>query len=975
MTTLLAAHIKFTRIFKWITFLPLALTLIPPAGIQAHTEHASPVALTGAERTWLDDNPDKLTLYFNASFPPIEFASDTGAFVGLGADLIALIEQRLSIRFHKLGSDDWNQHLAALESGACAVAPTIVRTTERERFAFFTSPYETVPVVIIGTGALGAEKGLDDLAGRRVAVVAGYATESFLRERAQGRFEIVPMPDVVRALRATSFGQVDAFVENLAVASHYIQQEGIPDLQVVGNTDYRFAFSIGVSRRYPLLYSAVAKALDSVSPAELASIRKRWISLRVDGSLSPETLRWITLIGVFTALLLMGLAAISYILRRRLREKIDHLKHTRQELLDQTELLRLAMEGTQAGIWTYAPATGRNFLSKQWFAMLGYPAQDREVDAAEMRGFIHPEDLPAVLRALKAHLKVGGKVLFEVEMRLRKADGTWCWVLSKGRAVAWDEAGAPARLIGLDFNIQTVKEASLKLAQSQGRLRTVIDTLPDLVWLKDPEGFYLACNKKFERFFGAKESEIIGKSDYDFMDETSANFFREKDRLAIAAGKPCLNEEEVVYRDDGHREALETIKTPMFDDQGKVVGVLGIARDITERKRSETERQKLQDQLLQAQKLEAVGILAGGVAHDFNNMLGAIIGYSELLMDGMVPAEAMRPSLAKILDAARRSSDLTRQLLAFARKQNVAPVVFDLNEAVASLLKMLRRLIGENIDLTWLPRKGHFPVCMDPSHLDQLLTNLCVNARDAIADVGRITIMTDTAAFDQAACEAHADCAPGDYVLLSVSDSGSGMDQETLAHIFEPFFTTKGIGRGTGLGLATVYGVVKQNEGFIRVNSAPGAGTTFNIYLPQNCAVPSAPKPTADIVLPPSRGETILLAEDDPTLLQMGELMLQRLGYGVLCASTPAEAIRLAEAGDIHFDLFITDVVMPEMNGRELADRILALRPTVKHLFMSGYTADVIGHRGVLDEAVNFIQKPFSLHDMAVKIRAVLDKA
>ncbi len=696
---------------------------------------------------------------------------------------------------------------------------------------------------------------------------------------------------------------------------------------------------------------------------------------RIDSEMAPETLRWITLTGLFAALLLLGLAGISYLLRRRLKEKVAHLKRTRQQLMDQTELLRLATEATQAGIWTYAPASGGNYLSQQWFAMLGYPAVDREIDAAEMRRFIHPEDLPAVLQALKEHIAANGKSLFEVEMRLRKADGTWCWVLSKGRAVAWDETGVPTRLIGLDFNIQTVKEASLKLAQSQARLRTVIDTLPDLVWLKDPEGVYLACNKKFERFFGAKESEIVGKSDYDFMDKTLANFFREKDQLAIAAGKPCLNEEEVVYRDDGHKEALETIKTPMFDDQGNVVGVLGIARDITERKRSDTERQKLQDQLLQAQKLEAVGILAGGVAHDFNNMLGAIIGYSELLMDGMVPGEAIRPSLAKILDAARRSSDLTRQLLAFARKQNVAPVVFDLNEAVVSLLKMLRRLIGENIDLVWLPGQGRFPVCMDRSQLDQLLTNLCVNARDAIADVGRITIKTDAAAFDQAACETHPDCSPGDYVLLSVSDSGSGMDKETLAHIFEPFFTTKGVGRGTGLGLATVYGVVKQNEGFIRVSSEPDMGTIFNIYLPQNCAIPLAPKSSADMVLPPSRGETILLAEDDPTLLQMGELMLQRLGYRVLCAGTPAEAIRLAESGNIHFDLFITDVVMPEMNGRELADRILALRPTVKHLFMSGYTADVIVHRGVLDEAVNFIQKPFSLHDMALKLRAVLDKA
>jgi signal transduction histidine kinase len=387
---------------------------------------------------------------------------------------------------------------------------------------------------------------------------------------------------------------------------------------------------------------------------------------------------------------------------------------------------------------------------------------------------------------------------------------------------------------------------------------------------------------------------------------------------------------------------------------------------------SEQKRILLENQLLQAQKMESVGRLAGGVAHDFNNMLGAIMGYSELAMHTMDSSDPIRKHFGKILDAAQRSANLTRQLLAFARKQTVEPVVFDLNASVEGTLKMLRRLIGENIDLAWLPATGKCTVRMDPSQLDQILTNLCVNARDAIADVGKVTIKTDTADFDEIACGGYADGVPGEYVLLSVGDNGCGMDQKTQDHIFEPFFTTKGVRHGTGLGLATVYGIVKQNHGFIQLDSKPGIGTTFTIYLPRHAGGAETATEDSDNAIPHSQGETILMVEDDPTMREMGLLMLQRLGYTVLSAATPGEAIRMAEEEQTDIHLFITDVVMPEMNGREMAERLLAIRPRMKHLFMSGYTADVIAHQGVLEEGVNFIHKPFSVKDLAVKIRAVL---
>jgi len=393
-----------------------------------------------------------------------------------------------------------------------------------------------------------------------------------------------------------------------------------------------------------------------------------------------------------------------------------------------------------------------------------------------------------------------------------------------------------------------------------------------------------------------------------------------------------------------------------------------IATDITDLK-------KMEAQLSQAQKMESIGRLAGGVAHDFNNMLSVIIGNAELIMANMAPNDPIHGNLSEIFSAARRSADVTRQLLAFARKQTITPKVLDLNRTIESMLKMLRRLIGEDIDLAWLPGADVWPVRMDPSQIDQILANLCVNARDAITDVGKITIETRTATIDSAYCAEHPDVVAGDFVLLAVSDDGSGMDKETISHLFEPFFTTKEIGKGTGLGLATIFGIVKQNNGFINVYSEPGHGSTFKIYLPRNLTkTESLEKKTSDKINLDGT-ETILLVEDEPSILKMTQMMLERMGYNVLVAGTPGEATALARehAGEIH--LLMTDVVMPEMNGRDLARNLLSLYPDLKRLFMSGYTADVIAHHGVLDDGVAFIQKPFSMADLSEKLREVLDMA
>ena len=390
-----------------------------------------------------------------------------------------------------------------------------------------------------------------------------------------------------------------------------------------------------------------------------------------------------------------------------------------------------------------------------------------------------------------------------------------------------------------------------------------------------------------------------------------------------------------------------------------------------ERKQAEEEREILQAQLIQAQKMESVGRLAGGVAHDFNNMLGVILGYTGLVLEQTNPSDPLSKYLQQIHKAAERSADLTRQLLAFARKQTVAPQVLDLNNTVEGMLRLLRRLIGEDIDLAWLPGRELWPVKMDHSQLDQILANLCVNARDAIAGVGKVTIETANTVFDAEYCARHAGFVPGDYVLLAVSDNGCGMDAETLSRIFEPFFTTKEVGQGTGLGLASVYGAVTQNNGLINTYSEPGQGTTFKIYLPRHTDI--VVQATAEPQQAAARGsETVLLVEDEPMMLELTMSMLEQLGYTVLAARTPGEAMRLAREHSGSIDLLITDVVMPEMNGRDLAGNLLALYPGMKCLLMSGYTANVIAHHGVLEEGVHFLEKPFLMTDLAANIRKAL---
>ncbi len=516
------------------------------------------------------------------------------------------------------------------------------------------------------------------------------------------------------------------------------------------------------------------------------------------------------------------------------------------------------------------------------------------------------------------------------------------------------------------------KRAQEVLQESEERFRTLVDGAPDGIFVQG-DGRMLYINPAMVRLLGAERAEdLLGTEFIALIAPEYLEAVRDRIRVQRETGLPVLPMEQEYLRVDGLRVAVETVAVPLRF-QGRDAHLVFV-RDCTARRKAEEEKESLQTQLQQVQKIESIGRLAGGVAHDFNNMLGVILGRTEMAMDRAELSHPLRNDLEEISKAARRSADLTRQLLAFARKQTIAPRMLDLNETVEGMLKMLQRLIGEDIKLAWIPGRNLWPVNVDPSQIDQILANHCINSRDAISSgMGKITIETCNSVFDDDYCTSHPGYVPGEYVMLAVSDNGAGMDREMLLHIFEPFFTTKEIGRGTGLGLSTVYGIVKQNNGFINVYSEPGQGTTFKIYMPRHTTIyADAPKETQEEHAV-SGHETILLVEDEQAILKMTATMLEKQGYNVISALSPDEALRLAKEykGDIH--LVMTDVVMPGMNGRELVENLLSQYPGIKSLYMSGYTANAIAHHGVLGPGVNFIMKPFAIKTLASTVRRTLD--
>jgi two-component system cell cycle sensor histidine kinase/response regulator CckA len=949
-------------LFQLLVFL-MALGLVSPTANAGDHVKAAPRTLRSASE--LD-------------YPPFALTGPDGGAAGFSVDLLRAVTMVVGLRVH-FDVGPWQEIKEKLAEGQLDVLPLVSHSTERESMFAFTAPYLRMHGTIFVRKGEKSIRGKADLKDKEVMVMRGDTAHEYA-DKENLTSKLVLTNTFEEAMRRLSAGKHDAVIIQQLVGLQLIKKLGITNLINVSAIDekslkpvdkpltgfeQKFCIAVrhGDSELLALLNEGLAIA---IANGTYDALYNKWFSPILPEPPVPFSLvmRYL-LLTLGPILFLLAIAGLWY-LKREVKRKTLSLQQEIVERRQAEESLRES-EAIFSAFLEHSPVyvffKDRNIrsirLSRNYEQMLGMPLNQM---IGKTMDELFPSDLSKRMIADDLRVLNEGRAVDVVE-----AFGGRIYETTKF-PVLMD--GKPFVMAGFTVDITERKRMEDALRESEKNFRIIVENVNDAIYIYDLNGNILDVNENACRMLGYGRDQLVGASLAMIENPENARSFPERLERMLSVGAIVFDGEHV--RSDGTIVPVE-VSAKVVAREGNGV-VHSFVRNIRERRQAEEEKEKLQSQLSQAQKMESVGRLAGGVAHDFNNKLGIIIGNVEMAMMDADPDGPIRQELEEVMKAAQQSAVLVRQLLGFARKQTVSPKVLNLNETVSGMLTMLRRLIGENIDLAWLPGHDLGRVKVDPSQVDQVLANLTVNARDAIPGVGKITIETKNATLDEDYCAIHVGSVPGQYVLLAVSDDGVGMSKETLEHLFEPFFTTKALGKGTGLGLSTVYGIVKQNAGFISVYSEPGNGTSFKIYLPRFEAEGVAGKEGGKSLAPPEGSETVLLVEDEQSILKVGTRMLERLGYRVLAAGKPSEAIALAEAhaGAIH--LVLTDVVMPEMNGKALIELLESKYPELKILYMSGYSEDVIAHHGVLDRGVKMIQKPFSLWDLANKVRDALDK-
>ncbi len=624
-------------------------------------------------------------------------------------------------------------------------------------------------------------------------------------------------------------------------------------------------------------------------------------------------------------------------------------KHRVQvELSRERRRLQDIITGTNAGTWEWNIQTDIMHVNDRWHAISGYPeAPACCFSCDQWKRHYHPDDVKVAEYLMRLHLE-GSRPLYQWEGRIRHHRGHWIWVVDRGSVVSRDAQGRPVMVSGTRQDITERK-------QMEELLRYIVEHTRSAIAVHDRNLNYIYVSQRYLEEYGITSEQVIGRHHYEVFPDLPEKW-REVHQRCLA-GEVISKEDDPYPREDGTVEWTNWECRPWYESDGSVGGIIVYTEVVTPRKEAEEQRLKLQEQLAQASKMESIGRLAGGIAHDFNNMLQAIIGHGELALEQIEQTHPVREDVSVILEAARKSADLTRQLLAYARKQTIQPRMLDLNHAVTSILPMIKRVIGSDNTITWNPGKHVPPVSIDPAQMDQVLLNLCVNADDAVESNGSIVISTSEYTDET-----------GSFAQLSVKDNGCGIDQDLLPYIFEPFFTTKEVGSGTGLGLPMVHGMVTQNRGTITLNDLDGKGTEAVIRLP-SCLETQEQKPSRKHPEhhPPDKPLRVLLVDDEQEILSLIYSQLDSLGYYVEAAPSANQLLGTFNP-DLAYDLLITDVMMPEKNGVELAAELREYFPLMKVLFISGYSAEVLSNRGLKDTGSYFIQKPFTRKDLMDKL-------
>lgn len=902
----------------------------------------------------------KLTVAGDYHYPPYEFLDEKGIPTGWNVDIFKAVAEVMGLDFEiKLGP--WEQVRKSLEMGEIDVLLGMYRSEERDRLVDFSMPHLTVHhLIFVRQGS--PIKSKEDIRGKEIIVQRSDIMHDYLKANALTD-HIVEVETPAGALQLLASGKHDCALLGNLQGFFLVHKLKLSNISIVElpllSTHYCFAVTEGNADLLAVLNEGLS-LLNATN--RYGEIYDKWFGVVDSPGIPVHVLaQYAAIILAPLLLLFVGSLIWSWSLKKKVAQKTEELqrellerKQAEEALHESEEIFRLFMKYSPIYVFFKDEQIRSIQLSENYEKMLGMPIDEilgktmDELFPSELARSMIEDDLRVMRtgRPIEIVEELDGRTYTTIKFPIMRN-------------------GKPTFLAGFTIDITEKKQMEEALRENERRYHALFESANDAIFLMDGE-IFVECNSQALVMFGVNHrNEILGHSLMEFSAPRQSDGLSSEENAQKWLDTGLHGDTRKFNwlhkrKDEALFEAEVSLNNLALNGRKYIQAIL---RDISERRRAEEEKRLLVEQLHQMRKLEAIGRLAGGVAHDFNNMLGVILGYAQLLKSSLPVGNSMYTDVLEIEKAAIRSRDITRQLLAFSRKQVIAPRVVDLNSMIDEMRKALSRLIREDIELRFTLEKDLWKVRIDPSQIDQILVNLAVNARDAMPDGGVLSIETRNVHLDDFYCGEHLGMKPGQFVMLSVSDTGVGMDEHTRSHIFEPFFTTKELGKGTGLGLATLYGIVKQNDGWINVYSEPGQGTMFKIYIPRMKEdLQGEEQPEAVEI--PSRAGTILVVEDDEMMRGMVTAMLKTIGYKVLSTRTPQEALSLFEKGEVHVDLLLADVIMPGLSGKELADRVRSMLPETRVLFMSGYTSNVIAHRGVLEDGMHFIQKPFSMSEL-----------
>lgn len=1096
-------YLLLILIFNLFTHIVEGSRIVNPSETQVSNNFLN--SLSEPERAWLRSHP-VISVVQDPAWPPVEFTDEHGKPSGMASDYLSLVENRLGMKFKQVKTSSWQAAYARLKSWDIDMTTSVAETPERSQFWTFTKPYMKIPIVIVTKPDVTFIAKMDELDGKRVAVVDGYAVNDWI-PRDYPNIRLVRVKSVQEGLDRLGNDNVFAYIDNLLVVGYYQTKMKASSIKIAGETPYVNAQSMAVRKDWPIFAGILQKALDSISETERDDIYRKWLPIRYEHGYN-YMLMWY----ILSACILIFLIMIIW--NRKMAKEIIHRKIIETELKDSEQRFRRLFDAAVVPFCLINKNDVLTDCNSHMLQFFGYaldeiPTLDKWWSVTcpdpDYRRWVSETWDSAISNALKNHTDIGpleyeltcknGDIhtviitgtyigdsllcaFFDITERkkaeeaLRKSEillnetqiitkaGGWEYDIEANK-LTWTDEAYDIHGVSRDFDLQNADQATEfyingdrqiiseafqnavengvpydlelqlisargeklwvrtigKVESRDGKIVRVFGNIVDITERKKIEEALkdgldkvessrktllsvIKTQKKTEEALRESERRLIETQKmaklghwiwdistgdvewsievYDIFKQDPKYFKPHIDSILALSpwsedqvhGNDLIRKAQLshdigeydqrILRPDGSIGYYHSTYQGRYNDSGDLVSIVGTAQDITERKLAEDEKMRLESQLQQAQKMELVGRLAGGIAHDFNNILTGISGLTDIVLKGVPDNSAIHEDLTEVLGLTDRASGLTRQLLAFSRHQSLDPIPSNLNTLISNTLKMLKRLIGENIELDVSLADDLGVANVDASRIEQVLINLAVNARDAMPDGGNLSIKTCNIILDDQYVDEHIDIRPGAYIQLMVTDNGSGINPETQQHIFEPFFTTKEIGKGTGLGLATVYGIVKQHGGTIWFYSEKGIGTTFKIYLPRidtdvEKQVDSSTNQIANIT-----GETILLVEDESSVRRISERILKLSGYNVLSAANAADAENVIARFDNTIQLLLTDVVMPGISGPELYKKIKIKYPDIIVVFMSGYSDLTVMNIDIDVDKIMLIQKPFT---------------